>query len=83
MDAWGRRGFHLNAHWDCPALVSVLSALLLVSSRLKKPSTYQQGLLLQASANLATLPCALGLPPGPLLGLLAALPDIQLRDSHT
>ena len=43
--------------WDCPGLVTCLSALLLAHSRLGAPNPYQQALLLQASAQLASLPC--------------------------
>jgi len=37
--------------------VTCLSALLLAHSRLGMPSPHQQALLLQASAQLASLPC--------------------------
>jgi hypothetical protein len=58
QESWGRHEFDLDARWDLPALVSVLSALLVASLRQKKPSKYQQSVLLQASACLANSPCA-------------------------
>ena len=59
QEAWNRHGFDLDAHWDFPALVSVLSALLLATSHWKSATKYQDALLVQASACLAALPCAL------------------------
>ncbi len=43
--------------WEFPAVVSVLSALLHAQTQLKEPNPYQHALLLQASAQLASLPC--------------------------
>ena len=43
---------------DLWALVAALSAFLLAHSHEKKPSLYRRALLLQASAQLATMPCA-------------------------
>ncbi len=43
--------------WDFPGLVMSLSALLLAHSHLKVPYLHQQALLLQASAQLVSLPC--------------------------
>ncbi len=59
-------------HWNLPALVSALSALLAASSLLEKPSKYQQNLLLQGSACLTSFPCAS--PPPFLMLLTPALP---------
>ena len=50
-------GFSANVLWDSVALVSVLSALLQAHVRLAKPMPYQTVLLMQATAQLATLPC--------------------------
>ena len=70
QEAWAQHGFDMDAHWDYPALVSMLSGLLLASTRMKKPSGYQHRLLLQASACLTTFPCA----PIPALGALLLAP---------
>ncbi len=43
---------------DLWALVAALSAYLLAHSRETKPTLYRRALLLQASAQLATMPCA-------------------------
>ncbi len=56
---WWLDDFQLGPTWDSVALVKALSALLDAHSRLKKPSSYQRALLLQASAQLASHPCAL------------------------
>ena len=55
---WRLSSFDATALWDSCTLVSALSALLRAHARLEEPSPYQQALLLQASAQLATLPCA-------------------------
>ena len=56
---WWLSEFAIDAPWDSPALVSALSAFIHAHLRLKEPSTYQQALLVQANAQLTSLPCAL------------------------
>ncbi len=55
---WSTEAFE-DDHWDFPAVVSVLSALLHAHARVDEPILHQQALLLRASAQLASMPCAL------------------------
>jgi len=55
---WWLSKFSPDELWhSTSALVSALSAFLLAHARLASPSRCQQALLLQASAQLASLPC--------------------------
>ena len=64
--------------WDLPALVTGLSAFLQAHTRLEPLNIYQQALLLQASAQLVSLPCVRALT----IRLAYCCPKAQLSVAH-
>ncbi len=57
---------------DLSAVALVLAAFLVAHSREQEPSAYRRALLLQASAQLATLPCVLCSGSQPWRGLASS-----------